>query len=235
MLAARPQGMMIGCVSSPAVPDLHPALRLACPARPLAGLQGHRAAGATAQGRRAAPHHAQASPGLGRPGGAGRADLAPAQKAAGAPAGHAGHGPAVAPPSGQEEMDLPEPQPDRPPVSAEIAALIERLATENRSWGTSRSTHPGPITHRPVPAADPTPARPWRPHQRIRAGRLKAQLKTSDRVLEPHRICCTGGRCSALPVSISISWIQDHSSLDLREVEDGHEFLGERICLVRVP
>ena len=109
MLAARPQGMMIGCVSSPAVPDLHPALRPACPARPLAGLQRHRAAGATARGRRAAPHHAQASPGLGRPGGAGRADLAPAQKAAGAPAGHAGHGPAVAPPSGQEEMDLPEP------------------------------------------------------------------------------------------------------------------------------
>ena len=30
-------------------------------------------------------------------------------------------------------------------------------------------------------------ARPWQPHQRIRAGRLKAQLKTSGRVLEPHR------------------------------------------------
>jgi putative transposase len=27
----------------------------------------------------------------------------------------------------------------RPPVSAEIAALIERLATENRGWGTSGS------------------------------------------------------------------------------------------------
>jgi putative transposase len=26
---------------------------------------------------------------------------------------------------------------------------------------------------------------PWRPHQRIRAGRLKAQLKTSGRVLNP--------------------------------------------------
>jgi putative transposase len=45
---------------------------------------------------------------------------------------------------------------------------------------------PGPITQWPVPAADPTSARPWRPHQRIRAGRLKAQLKTSGRVLEPH-------------------------------------------------
>jgi putative transposase len=27
---------------------------------------------------------------------------------------------------------------ERPPVSAEIAALIERLATENNSWGNKR-------------------------------------------------------------------------------------------------
>ena len=34
-------------------------------------------------------------------------------------------------------MDLPEPD-GPPPVSAEIAALIERLATENASWGYQR-------------------------------------------------------------------------------------------------
>src|ERR1019366_4032673 len=38
-----------------------------------------------------------------------RADPAPAQKAAGAPAGHAGHRLAVAPPPGHKEVDLPEP------------------------------------------------------------------------------------------------------------------------------
>ena len=39
-----------------------------------------------------------------------RADPAPAQKAAGAPAGHAGHRLAVAPPPGHKEVDLPESQ-----------------------------------------------------------------------------------------------------------------------------
>ena len=34
-------------------------------------------------------------------------------------------------------MDLPEPD-GTPPVSAEIAALIERLAAENRGWGYKR-------------------------------------------------------------------------------------------------
>jgi hypothetical protein len=100
---------MIGRVPSSAVSDLHPARWLACPARPLTGVKERRTAGATARGRRAAPHQAQASPGLGRPSGAGRADPAPAHKAADAPAGHAGHRPAVAPPPGHKEMDLPEP------------------------------------------------------------------------------------------------------------------------------
>jgi transposase len=34
-------------------------------------------------------------------------------------------------------VDLPAPD-RRPPASAEIAALIERLATENNSWGYKR-------------------------------------------------------------------------------------------------
>lgn len=49
--------------------------------------------------------------GLGRPGGAGRVDPAAAQNAAGAPAGHAWHRPAVASPPGEKEMDLPAPVP----------------------------------------------------------------------------------------------------------------------------
>jgi hypothetical protein len=43
----------------------------------------------------------------------------------------------VAPPAGQKEVDLSEPH-GRPPVSAEITALIGRLATENHGWGHQR-------------------------------------------------------------------------------------------------
>src|SRR6266576_7354742 len=131
MLAAQPQGMMIGRVPSSAVSDLHSACWLACLARPLIGVNERRTAGATGRGRRTAPHQAQAqaSPGLGRPSGAGRADPAPAQKAAGAPAGHAGHRPAVAPPPGQEKKWTYPNRTGRPPVSTEIAALIEPPAS----------------------------------------------------------------------------------------------------------
>jgi putative transposase len=56
---------------------------------------------------------------------------------AGAPADHSRHRPSVAPPPGHQEVDLPEP--DRPAASKpEIAVLIERLATENASWGYQR-------------------------------------------------------------------------------------------------
>ena len=75
--------------------------------------------------------------GVGRPRGPRRADPPPAAKAADAPAGHLGHRPAVAPPLGHPEVDLPAP--DGPaPVSAEIAGLIERLATGNNGWGYQR-------------------------------------------------------------------------------------------------
>ena len=52
----------------------------------------------------------------------------------GAPAGHPRHRPPVAPPPGRQEVDLPAPD-GTAVVSAEIAALIERLATENNAWG----------------------------------------------------------------------------------------------------
>src|SRR6266496_4593014 len=101
--------MMIGRVPSPALPDLHPALRLAGPARPLAGLQGRRVAGAATRGRGAAPYHAPAPAGLGRSGGPRRAEPVPAAKTAAAPAGHTRHRAPVAPPPRHPEVDLPAP------------------------------------------------------------------------------------------------------------------------------
>ncbi len=48
-----------------------------------------------------------------------------------------------------------------------------------------------PPRRRPLPQADPALARPRRPHQRVRASRIEAQVKTSGQVLEPHRILRT--------------------------------------------
>src|SRR5450755_3024212 len=89
---------MIICVSSPALPDLRPARRLADPAGPFNSVQGHRAARAAARGCRAAPRPAPATPGLRRPRGPRRAHPAPAPEPADAPAGHPGDGASVAPP-----------------------------------------------------------------------------------------------------------------------------------------
>jgi putative transposase len=47
------------------------------------------------------------------------------------------HRPAVEPPPGHPEVELPAPS-RRPPVSAEAAALIERPAIENNRWGYQR-------------------------------------------------------------------------------------------------
>src|SRR6266704_1668666 len=102
--------MMLSRVPPSALSDLHPAVRRAGPARPLARLQERGVAGgAAARGRRAAPHQSAASPGLGRPRCARRADPPPAAEAADAPAGHPGYRPAVAPPAGHPEAGLPEP------------------------------------------------------------------------------------------------------------------------------
>jgi hypothetical protein len=128
---------MIICVLAPALPRLRPDLRLAGPARPVVGLQGRRAAPATARSCRAAPHPSAAPPRLGRPRSPRRADPAPAATAAYAPTGQPGtvlrwHRRLVT-----RTWTYPH-RTGRPPVSAEITALIELLATENNSWGYKR-------------------------------------------------------------------------------------------------
>src|SRR6516162_4813067 len=98
---------MIIRVLAPALSHLRPALWVAGPARPVIGLRGRRVARAAARGRRVAPYPSAAPARLGRPSGPRRADPAAAGEAADAPAGHARYRPAVAPPPGHPQVDLP--------------------------------------------------------------------------------------------------------------------------------
>jgi putative transposase len=125
---------MIIRVPPPALPHLRPPLRLAGPAQPVIGLQRRRALGATARGRRANP-----KPRLDWADRAVLAALIPL------------------PPARLRIHRLVTPgtvlrwhrrlvtrkwtyphRTGRPPVSAEIAALIGRLARENHGWGYQR-------------------------------------------------------------------------------------------------
>jgi putative transposase len=45
-----------------------------------------------------------------------------------------------------------------------------------------------PPSHRPLPEGDQAPAHSRQPHQRIRAGRVEAQVNSGGRVLEPHNL-----------------------------------------------
>ena len=132
---------MINRVSSPALPDLRPARRLAGPAGPPGGVQGHRAARAAARGCRAAPHPAPAAPGLGRPRGPRRAHPAPAQKPAVAPAGHPRYCASLAPPPRRPEVDLSEQ--DRPSAGQRRDRRADRAARPRESR-VGISADPGP-------------------------------------------------------------------------------------------
>src|SRR5580658_5170637 len=125
--------MMISRVPPSALSDLHPTVRMAGPARPLARLQERGVAGAAARGRHAAPHQSAASPGLGRPRCAHRADrLLPRRLRM-----HRLVTPGTVLRWHRRPVTRKWTYPNRtgrPPASAEIAALIERLATENHSY-----------------------------------------------------------------------------------------------------
>src|ERR1039457_3283496 len=129
--------MMIARVPSSALSHLYPGLRLAGPARPVIRLQERRAAGVAARGRRSAPCHSAAPAGL-----ADRAVLAALIRLLpGRLRSHRLVTPATVLRGHRRLVPRKQPYPNRtgrPPVSAEIAALIERLATENHGWGYQR-------------------------------------------------------------------------------------------------
>ena len=70
-------------------------------------------------------------------------------------------------------------------VLAEYEAALQRTTTPPQPPAPPAPARPP--RRRPLPGADQAPARPRRPHQRIRASRVEAQVKTGGRVLEPHR------------------------------------------------
>ena len=126
---------MIARVPPSALSDLHTGLRLAGLARPLARLQERRAA-RTARGRSAAPRHSAA-----RLDWADRAVLAALIRLL--PAKLRLHR-LVTPATALRwhrrlvTRKWTYRRTGRPPVSAEITALIQRLATKNNGWGDQR-------------------------------------------------------------------------------------------------
>src|SRR5207248_1430465 len=100
------QGMIASHGAASALSDLPPAGGPAGVALPLISVQGHRAAGVTSRGRRAAQRQPETSSGVGRPGCVRRVGPAAAQGAANTPAGYPGHDPALAPSAGSCEVDL---------------------------------------------------------------------------------------------------------------------------------
>ncbi len=133
---------MIGRVPSPALPDLRSALRLAGPAWPLNSVGERGTAGAVARGRRAAPHYCNPRPRLDW---ADRAVMAALVRLL---SGRLRAYRLVTPGTVlrwhcrlvTRKWTYPQ-RTGRPPVSAEIAALIDRLATESHGWnrGSVRS------------------------------------------------------------------------------------------------
>jgi hypothetical protein len=70
-----------------------------------------------------------------------------------------------------------------------VLAQYETHYNGRRPIAASNSNRPGPTTlSLTAPGSDQAPARPRRPHQRVRAGRIEAQIRTRSGVLEPHTL-----------------------------------------------
>ena len=67
---------------------------------------------------------------------------------------------------------------------------------------SSRIPPVGPPTRRPLPGADPASARPWRPHQRIRAGRLKTRSGLVAEFRNPTGLSPLGGEALRQEVDV---------------------------------
>src|SRR6266705_3912874 len=100
-------GRIAVCVSSPALPDHDPGLRLAATAGPQPGVQERGNYRAPSRGHGAAPAGRPAEAGLGRPGRPGGAGPAATRRAARPPARHTGHAAGVAPPPDHPQVDDP--------------------------------------------------------------------------------------------------------------------------------
>ena len=129
--------MIVRRVVASTLPDLPPAAEPAVVARPLVGIQGHRAPGAAPRSRRATQSEPETAPGLGGSSGVRRAGPGSAYDAAGTSLGHAGHDPALASPPGCQKWTCPH-RLGRPPVNDAVASLIERMAQQNHRWGYQR-------------------------------------------------------------------------------------------------
>ena len=140
-------------VPAPAISQLRPGLRLACPARPVIGLQGRRAARAAARGRSAAPRQPAAPAGLGRPRSRRRADPAPAASAAYVPAGHP-RAPSCAGTAGACDFCVRTRfgQPRRPNG---WACLRPAATAAPHRGGAGRRRIPGPYLLSPLPSGRP--------------------------------------------------------------------------------
>ncbi len=124
--------MIVRRVATTGVPDLRSAQRVARLAWPVLGVQGRRVAGVTTRGRCSPPYKPTPTTRLGRPRSTRRTDTATTQSATQTSTGHTRHHPAMAPPPGDQEMDLPEP--DRTPSDREHHRRVDRTdgAREHR-------------------------------------------------------------------------------------------------------
>ncbi len=70
-----------------------------------------------------------------------------------------------------------------------VRGPLQRTATPSQPPAPPAPARPP--CRRPLPGTDPAPARPRRPHQRIRASRIEAQVSIGGRVLKPDRVICS--------------------------------------------